>query len=213
MSRAGPRCRLVLTLEHIPLRLFRFQHNSMSDIASHEALTRPRDSSGSFEMSSGTVPTAFSLPLRLTPHTTLHLQLTSLANANMIFLTTTSLSGSSSVSALGSFVYAMPDVRSITTLFLFLPSDPSLMIDQRLSPTAPPLSTPLYALPSTIEFCTRVAKIIAKRTKKPSYVGCSVSLEGATVEEEMEAMQVAIDGILQGLGDENCTSPTVNGSH
>ena len=110
--------------------------------------------------------------------------------------------------------------ETIKALFLFPPSKrdlsrdgPSLTINQRLSPTAPPLSTPLYPLPSTVEFCTRVAKIIAKRTQKPSYVGCSVSLEGATVEEEMEAMQVAIDGILQGLGDESRTSSIVNGVH
>lgn len=86
-----------------------------------------------------------------------------------------------------------------------------LILDQRLSPAFSPLSTPLYSLPSSIEFCTRVAKIVAKRTKKPTYVGCSVSLEGATVEEEMEAMQGAIDGILRELGRERQTSPTVNG--
>lgn len=68
---------------------------------------------------------------------------------------------------------------------------------QRLSPTTPPLSTPLYALPSTVDFATRTAKIIAKRTSKPTYVGCSVALpQGTSVEEEIEAAKVAVEGIL-----------------
>ena len=86
-------------------------------------------------------------------------------------------------------------------------------MDQRLSPDSPPLSTPLYAVPSSIEFATRIAKIIAKRTKKPTYVGCSIALERATVDEEMEAMQVTVDGILTGLQTENKKDPLVNGVH
>lgn len=86
------------------------------------------------------------------------------------------------------------------------------VLTQRLVPDSPPLSTPLYALPSSIEFATRVAKIIAKRTKKPTYVGCSVLFEGATVEEEMEGMQVAVTGILKGLGEEGEKVSAVNGA-
>ena len=86
-----------------------------------------------------------------------------------------------------------------------------VVLTQRLVPDSPPLSTPLYALPSSIEFATRVAKIIAKRTKKPTYVGCSAVFEGATVEEEMEGMQVAVTGILEALGEEVEKDPTVNG--
>ena len=89
----------------------------------------------------------------------------------------------------------------------------TICIIQRLSPTSTPLSTPLYAFPSSIEFATRIAKITAKRTKKPTYVGCSVSFEGATVEEEMEATQVAIDAVLDGLIFEEQTAPVVNGVH
>ena len=63
----------------------------------------------------GTISTAapkdFSFPLRLSPHTTLHIQLTSLATSTLIFLTTKSPASPSSASALGSFVYAMPNVR------------------------------------------------------------------------------------------------------
>lgn len=88
-----------------------------------------------------------------------------------------------------------------------------LFLGQRLSPDSPPLSTSLYAIPSSIEFATRIAKIIAKRTKKPTYVGCSVGLERATVDEEMEAMQVAVDGILTGLQNGDYKDPLVNGIH
>ena len=87
------------------------------------------------------------------------------------------------------------------------------VLTQRLAPDSPPLSTPLYAFPSSIEFATRVAKIIAKRTKKPAYIGCSVLFEGASVEEEMEGMQVAVTGILKGLGEEGEKDPAVNGVH
>ena len=87
------------------------------------------------------------------------------------------------------------------------------VLTQRLVPDSPPLSTPLYALPPSIEFATRVAKIIAKRTKKPAYVGCSVVFEGATVDEEMEGIQIAVAGILKGLGEEGEKDPAVNGIH
>lgn len=86
-------------------------------------------------------------------------------------------------------------------------------MDQRLSPDSPPVSTALYAIPSSIEFATRIAKIIAKRTKKPTYVGCSVVLERATVDEEMEAMQAAVDGILTGLQGGDKKDSLVNGVH
>lgn len=88
-----------------------------------------------------------------------------------------------------------------------------VVLTQRLAPDSPPLSTPLYALPSSIEFATRVAKIIAKRTRKPTYVGCSVVFEGATVEEEMEGMQVAVTGILASLGGGSENDAAVNGIH
>ena len=50
------------------------------------------------------------LPLPLSPHTTFHIRITHLETSNMIFLTTTDYSASAGTSALGSFVYAMPNV-------------------------------------------------------------------------------------------------------
>lgn len=54
--------------------------------------------------------TILALPLQLTPHTTLHIQLTSHATCTIIFITTSDPSTASSLSALGSFIYAMPNV-------------------------------------------------------------------------------------------------------
>lgn len=45
----------------------------------------------------------------------------------------------------------------------------------------------------TIEFTTRMAKLLAKKTQLPTYVGNSISFAntglGGTVEEEMEAFK------------------------
>ena len=66
------------------------------------------------------------------------------------------------------------------------------------------LCTTLYAIPSSVDFATRVARIVAKRTGKPSYVGCSAGFGGVggEVEEEMEGLKVAVEGILGVIGRE-----------
>lgn len=58
-------------------------------------------------------PTHLAVPLPFSPHTTLHLQITRLETSTLIFLSSTDPSSSGSQSALGSFVYAMPNVRVI----------------------------------------------------------------------------------------------------
>lgn len=93
----------------------------------------------------------------------------------MTFLTTTDPSTAGSLSSLGSFVYAMPN--------RFQPSEP--------------LSTALYTLSGSIDFATRVAKILARRTELPAYVGCSVAFRGATVEEELEGVRLAVKGVME----------------
>ena len=55
-------------------------------------------------------PQQLSVPLPLSPHTTLHIQITPLEKSTIVFLTTTYPSSSSSLSALGSFVYSIPNV-------------------------------------------------------------------------------------------------------
>ena len=52
------------------------------------------------------------VPFPFSPHVTLHLQITRLETSTLIFLTSTDPSTSSSLSPLGSFVYAMPNVLS-----------------------------------------------------------------------------------------------------
>lgn len=59
-----------------------------------------------------------SLPLRLSPHITLHLQTTRLETSTRSFLTITNPSASGSLSCLGSFVYAMPSVSILSFLVL-----------------------------------------------------------------------------------------------
>ena len=62
-----------------------------------------------------TIPKSLARPLPLSPSTTLHVQTTSFETSNLIFLTTTTstttTNAPTSLSALGSFVYAMPNVR------------------------------------------------------------------------------------------------------
>ena len=83
--------------------------------------------------------------------------------------------------------------------FLLFPrvrgSDP----EQRLQPNEA-LSTALYTVPTSIDFATRTAKIVARRTGKPTYIGCNVELGSTTVEEELAAVKAAIDGILRIIG-------------
>lgn len=73
---------------------------------------------------------------------------------------------------------------------------------QRYNPSQP-LSTPLYTLPSSQDFATRMAKVLASRTKRPCYVGSSVNLSGAvaggTVEEEMEAFRAIVKVVMTGV--------------
>ncbi len=120
-------------------------------------------------------PKQLAIPLPLTPHTTLHVQITTLDTSNLIFVTSTDPSSSGSLSALGSFVYAMPN---------------------RLQPSDP-LCTALYAQTGNIEFATRVAKILARRAEKPTYVGCSVMFGNPTVEEEMAGVRVLVDEVVK----------------
>ncbi|KAI4207703.1 MAG: hypothetical protein LQ348_000497 [Seirophora lacunosa] len=120
-------------------------------------------------------PTHLAVPLPFSPHTTLHLQITRLETSTLIFLSSTDPSSSGSQSALGSFVYAMPN--------RYQPSDP--------------LCTALYSLPGSIDFATRVAKILARRTGKPVHVGCSVAFGNPTVEEEVAGVKVAVDEVMK----------------
>ncbi len=60
------------------------------------------------------------------------------------------------------------------------------------------LSTALYESGSSIDYATRTAKILARRTKEPVYVGCSMNFAGTTIEEEMEGLTKVVDTIMTG---------------
>ena len=133
------------------------------------------------------------LPLPLSPHTTLHLQITALTTSTLVFITTTDPSTTSSLSALGSFVYSMPNVKqSPPNLPRFTATNLRV---QRFQPTEA-LSTPLYAVPGSIDFTTRVAKILARKTGKPSYVGSSAVFGNYGIEEEMAGLRAVVEGVM-----------------
>ncbi|KAI4720542.1 hypothetical protein E4T48_03255 [Aureobasidium sp. EXF-10727] len=130
--------------------------------------------------STTTEPIQFSMALPNAPGSRIHTHLTILATSILLFCTSTTAEFSpSAIPSLGSFVYAMPD---------------------RYNPSAP-LSTPLYTLPSSLDFADRLAKTLARRTNLPVQVGSSVNFSsagnGGSVEEEMEAFRQLVAVVLQ----------------
>lgn len=59
-------------------------------------------------------PVQLSFPLPRSPQTRIHMHLTVLTTSILLFLTTTAADASSGGSPMGSFVYAMPNVWSLT---------------------------------------------------------------------------------------------------
>ncbi|KAJ5945361.1 hypothetical protein N7516_005529 [Penicillium verrucosum] len=119
---------------------------------------------------------SFTLPKAL--HTTAHVHLNFLGHCAMVFLATSSPGDSGgSIKPMGSFVYAMPD---------------------RTSPKST-ISTTLYTSPSSIEYTTRIAKILARRFSIPVYVGCSIDPHGMGLEvaEEMEGLTKIVNVIME----------------
>ncbi|KAF2469791.1 uncharacterized protein BDR25DRAFT_263163 [Lindgomyces ingoldianus] len=124
-------------------------------------------------------PVEVSFPLPRAPQAHIHLQLTNSRTSLLIFLSTSSTE-SRTAASLGSFVYAMPNLAS--------PSNP--------------YSTPLYTQSATLDFTTRLAKVLARKANKPVYVGNSISFAsagmGGTVEEEMEGFRRCVE-VVTGL--------------
>ena len=63
------------------------------------------------------------------------------------------------------------------------------------------LSTPLCVYESSVEFTTRLAKLLARKTGMPVYVGNSISFAsagmGGTVEEEMEGFKKVVEIVME----------------
>ncbi|PLB35731.1 proteasome assembly chaperone 4 family protein [Aspergillus candidus] len=125
-------------------------------------------------------PQEISFPLPKALHTTAHVHLTFLETCAMVFLSTTTPGDSAgSVASMGSFVYAMPD---------------------RTNPRAA-ISTTIYTAAS-VEYTTRIAKILARRMGVPVYVGCSIDATALelTVEEEMEGLVKIVETVMERWG-------------
>ncbi|KAI1254076.1 hypothetical protein MGN70_004472 [Eutypa lata] len=124
-----------------------------------------------------------SFPLPRSLDTRIHLRLTIKSKAILLFLTTVSMDDVGKPVPMGSFVYALPD---------------------RYNPNQP-LSTTIYSVEATLEFTARLAKLLAKKTQMPVYVGNSISLAntglGGTMEEEMETFKKVVEVTLDKLKD------------
>lgn len=57
-------------------------------------------------------------------------------------------------------------------------------------------STALCESGSSIEYATRVSKILARKTKLPAYVSCSMNFAGITPDEEIEGLTRVIEEIM-----------------
>ena len=85
----------------------------------HDSINILKTSAAMSSTTQSTASKQISLPLLLSPHITLHIQTTRLETSTRSFLTTTNPSTIGSLSCLGSFVYAMPNV----SILLFSSSD------------------------------------------------------------------------------------------
>ncbi|KAJ4414391.1 hypothetical protein N0V82_007952 [Gnomoniopsis sp. IMI 355080] len=132
-------------------------------------------------MTSQTKTFQLSFPLPRSLDTRIYVHLTVRAKSVMIFLTTAATEEVGTPPAMGSFVYALPD---------------------KFNPTQP-ISTPLFSVESSVDLTSRLARLFAKKTGLPVYVGSSLSLSGAglggTVEEEMEAFRKVVDVVTEKL--------------
>ncbi|KAB8339071.1 hypothetical protein FH972_022007 [Carpinus fangiana] len=123
-------------------------------------------------------PLQLAFPLPSSPDTRMHIHLTAHSHSLVLFVHTSSaMTPSSGSASLGSFVFSLQN---------------------QLHPTEQPLSTPLYTSTHTVDFATRLAKILARRTNRPAYVGAS-DVKFWAPEDESAAMKGVVDIVLEGL--------------
>ncbi|GAB0136543.1 hypothetical protein EsDP_00004842 [Epichloe bromicola] len=137
---------------------------------------------------------SFSLPLPRSLDTRIYLRLSTQAKALVLSLTTAAQDEVGSPKPMGSFVYALPN-----------------RFDDKQ-----PLATTLFPSESSLEFTTRLAKLLVRRVQLPVYVTNSVSFAnagmGGTVEEEMEAFKNIAEVILDKLKEAGVGALAVNGN-
>lgn len=135
-----------------------------------------------------------SIALPRSPGLAVHVHLSVLPKVLTIFLTSTALDAGQTGASMGSLVHAFPDVCA------FLLRVSCLTALQRYNPNQP-LTTTLYSTPASIDFATRMAKIITRRTGKPCHVGNSINLSGAPgggdLNEEMGFFQAIAQAVIE----------------
>jgi len=84
--------------------------------------------------------------------------------------------------------------------------DCTWLIDEQGTSPSNPFSTTLYTQTQTLDFTTRLAKVLARKVGKPVYVGNSISFSstgmGGNVEEEMEGFRRCVE-VVTGLIENN----------
>lgn len=134
-------------------------------------------------ISSPSAPIQLAIPMPHAPQTCIHINLTLHAHCTLLFLASSDSNSPTAPTAMGSFVYAVPNARS---------------------PSSPPHATTLYgsgASAGQADFAARLARIVARKSGRPCYVGNAVSFaeagRGGDVEEEMEGLR-AVVGVVMG---------------
>jgi hypothetical protein len=139
----------------------------------------------------------FSFPLPNAPQSRVFVHVTVYAHSLLIYVSSSS-EGASPSSNMGSFIYAMPNVRENAPAHALYSSLTSP--DQLREPASMPLSTPLFEELPTMDFATRLAKAIAKRAGKPTYVASSAALSNVgkahEAADDVVAFKAVIDGIM-----------------
>ncbi|KAK2678228.1 Proteasome assembly chaperone 4 [Fusarium oxysporum f. sp. vasinfectum] len=115
-----------------------------------------------------------SVPLPRSLDTRIYLRLSTKAKSIVLFLTTATQDELATPVSMGSFVYALPN-----------------RLDQ-----AQPLSTTLYSSEASVEFTTRLAKLLARKSQLPVFANAGM---GGTVEEEMEAFKTIVQVVSERL--------------
>ncbi|EFZ00693.1 hypothetical protein X797_002998 [Metarhizium robertsii] len=138
-------------------------------------------------------PLNFSLPLPHSLDTRIYVRLSTQAKAIVLSLTTATQDELAAPKPMGSFVYALPN-----------------RFDDKQ-----PLSTTLFPSEPSVEFTTRLAKLLARRVQLPVYVTNSMSFAntgmGGAVEEEMEAFRNLVAVIVDKLKAAGAGALAVNG--
>jgi hypothetical protein len=183
------------------------------DVTTTSSNTMTSESLAIAEPSVQPIEVSFSMPKA--PEARIHLRLTIQTTSLLLFVTTTLNGDTSTTAPLGSFVYALPDVSCLSHhCNSIIPCNPRLTSSERLN-AGQTLSTPLYTYESSIEFTTRLAKLLARKTAKPVYVGNSISFAsagmGGTVDEEMEGFKKVVEVVMDEVRKSSGGAQIVNG--